>query len=155
MDDAHVGEGQALGKTAGEAPAYQTFSYAKPENLRRGKGIVQLAQSDLIRGRVQIVREGGENNLHSHRGMDGFWFVLAGRVKFYGPGDVLIGEFGKHEGILVPRGAEYWFESSGDDELEILQMAGFEKGVKVERIDVEAQKIDVKSVDVDIITATR
>ena len=49
-----------------------------------GKAIVQLAGSDIIRGRVQVVREGGENNLHSHRGMDGFWMVLAGRVRFYG-----------------------------------------------------------------------
>jgi mannose-6-phosphate isomerase-like protein (cupin superfamily) len=126
----------------------QTFSYKKPENLRRGKGIVQLAQSDIIRGRVQIVREGGENNLHSHRGMDGFWMVLAGRVKFYGPGDELIGEFGRHEGILIPRGAEYWFESSGDEDLEILQMAGFEKGVKVERVDVSPIKIEPGSVEI-------
>jgi mannose-6-phosphate isomerase-like protein (cupin superfamily) len=130
------------------APKVQTFSYKKPDNLRRGKGIVQLAQSDIIRGRVQIVREGGENNLHSHRGMDGFWMVLAGRVKFYGPGDVLIGEFGKHEGILIPRGAEYWFESSGEDDLEILQMAGFEKGVKTERVDAEPLKLEPGSVEI-------
>ena len=135
--------------------AYQTFSYKKPENLRRGKGIVELAKSKLIRGRVQIIGEGGENNLHSHKGMDGFWMVLAGKVKFYGPGDVLIGEFGKHEGILIPRGAEYWFESSSDEELEILQMAGFEKGVKVTRNDVSALKIDPAQVDVEIITATK
>ena len=130
------------------APKLQTFSYRKPDNLRNGKGIVQLAQSDIIRGRVQIVREGGENNLHSHTGMDGFWFVLAGKVKFYGPGDVLIGEFGKHEGILMPRGAEYWFESSGEDELEILQMAAFEKGVKVSRVNAEALKLDPASIEV-------
>lgn len=137
-----------------EKPKYQTFSYSKPE-LKRGKGIVQLAGSDIIRGRVQIVSEGGENNLHSHRGMDGFWFVLSGKVKFYGPGDVEIGEFGKHEGILVPRGAEYWFESSGDEDLEILQMAAFEKGVKVERLDAAPQKLDVDAVKIDVITNVR
>jgi mannose-6-phosphate isomerase-like protein (cupin superfamily) len=115
-----------------EKPSYQTFSYTKPE-LKRGKGIVQLAGSDIIRGRVQIVSEGGENNLHSHRGMDGFWFVLSGKVKFYGPGDVEIGEFGKHEGILVPRGAEYWFESSG----------------------AAPQKLDVDTVKIDVITNVR
>lgn len=128
-------------------PSYQTFSYKKPE-LKRGKGIVQLAGSDIIRGRVQIVSEGGENNLHSHRGMDGFWFVLSGEVTFYGPGDVVIGKFGKHEGILVPRGAEYWFESSGEEDLEILQMAAFEKDVKVERVDAEPLKLDPNSVEV-------
>ena len=128
---------------------YQTFSYKKPENLRKGKGIVQLAQTPIIRGRVQIVQEGGENNLHSHTGMDGFWFVLAGKVKFYGPGDVLIGEFGKHEGILIPAGVEYWFESSDVSEaLEILQMAGFEKGVKITRNAVAAVKLEPGSVEI-------
>ena len=121
-----------------------------------GKAIVQLAGSDIIRGRVQVVREGGENNLHSHRGMDGFWMVLAGRVRFYGPGDVVIGEFGKHEGILIPRGEQYWFESASDnEELEILQMAAFEKGTKVERVDAEAQKLKVGSVEVREVTETR
>ena len=135
---------------------YQTFSYKKPDNLRRGKGIVQLAQSPLIRGRVQIVQEGGENNLHSHTDMDGFWFVLAGKVKFYGPGDVLIGEYGKHEGILIPAGLEYWFESSDPTEaLEILQMAGFEKGVKATRNDVAAQKLAPEAVEIKNITVTR
>ena len=142
-------------KTAEASQAYQTFSYKRPEQLRRGKGIVQLAKSDIIRGRVQIVTDGGENNLHSHNGMDGFWMVLAGKVKFYGPGDVLIGEFARHEGILIPRGAQYWFESSGDEPLEILQMAAFEKGVKVERVDVAPQKIDPDSVQVDVITETK
>jgi mannose-6-phosphate isomerase-like protein (cupin superfamily) len=138
------------------AQGYQTFSYKKPENLRKGKGIVQLAQTSVIRGRVQIVQEGGENNLHSHTGMDGFWFVLAGKVKFYGPGDVLIGEYAKHEGILIPAGLEYWFESSDPHEaLEILQMAGFEKGVKVTRNDVAAQKLDPASVTFQDIAVAR
>ncbi len=125
---------------------HTTFRYTKPDDLPGGKAIVHLAKSDIIRGRVQIVREGGENNLHSHKGMDGFWMVLKGRVKFYGPGDVLIGEFGQHEGIMLPRGEQYWFEKSGEGDLEILQMAAFEKGVKVERVDHEAQKLDPNSV---------
>ena len=128
-----------------EAGTHQLFRYRKPENLKGGKGIVKLAESDIIRGRVQVVREGGENNLHSHNGMDGFWLVLRGRVKFYGPGDELIAELSEHEGILLPRGTQYWFESSGDVDLELLQMAAFEKGVQVERVDVEPQKFDVGS----------
>ena len=42
---------------------YQTFSYKKPDNLRKGKGIVQLAQSQLIRGRVQRGGSGKLNRL--------------------------------------------------------------------------------------------
>ena len=136
--------------------SYQVFKYEKPSDMPGGKAIVQLAGSDIIRGRVQVVREGGENNLHSHRGMDGFWMVLAGRVRFYGPGDVVIGEFGKYEGILIPRGEQYWFESvSDEEELEILQMAGFETGVKAERVNAEPQKLEIGSVKVKEVTETR
>ena len=82
--------------------------------------------------------------------------VLAGRVRFYGPGDVMIGEFGKYEGILIPRGEQYWFESASDDEeLEILQMAGFEKGAKIERVDAEPQKLSVESVYLREVTQSR
>lgn len=135
-------------KSTEAAGGHTLFSYRKPDTLKGGKAIVQLAESDIIRGRVQIVREGGENNLHSHTGMDGFWMVLRGRVKFYGPGDELLAELSQHEGILLPRGTEYWFESSGDEDLELLQMAAFEKGVKVQRIDKAPQKLDVSTVSV-------
>lgn len=143
-------------KPTADQSAIRTFRYKKPESLgKSGKAIVQLAESDIIRGRVQIVREGGENNLHSHKGMDGFWMVLKGRVRFYGPGDEVIGEFGEHEGILLPRGTQYWFEKAGEGDLELLQMASFEKGVKVQRVDFEPQKLEVGSVQITDVSSTR
>jgi rubredoxin/quercetin dioxygenase-like cupin family protein len=139
----------------GTASGYITFSYRKPEALSGDKMIVELAKSRLIRGRVQVVRSGGENNLHSHDGMDGFWLVLRGRVRFYGPGDVVIGEFGQHEGILLPAGEQYWFESADESvDLELLQMAAFDPRVPMRRVDVEPLKIDPDAVEVvDIATA--
>ena len=85
------------------------------------KAVKLLARSDRAFLAVQVVREGGENNLHSHAHVDGFWFVLSGRARFYTTDDELLGEFGPLEGVLVPRGFPYWFESCGEDELEILQ----------------------------------
>lgn len=93
--------------------------------MERNKHVVTLALTDRISANVQVLKEGGENNLHTHPNMDGFWMVLKGRVKFYGDNDVLLGEFGPHEGILVPRGTHYWFESSSDEHLEILQVEAF------------------------------
>lgn len=135
-------------RARGAAPrAPQKFAYGKPAGQTSGKGIVSLCQTDIIRGAVQVVREGGDNNLHSHTGMDGFWMVLSGRVRFYGPGDEVLGEFGRHEGIVMPRGAQYWFESCGDEELELLQVVAFDRDVKNERVDVNPQKFDVDAVD--------
>jgi mannose-6-phosphate isomerase-like protein (cupin superfamily) len=102
------------------------FSYRKPAG-DIAKQVVALGRTDRILANVQVLREGGENNLHSHPHLDGFWMVLKGRVKFYGDGDVVLGEFGPHEGIVIPRGSRYWFESTSDEPLEILQVEAFEK----------------------------
>ena len=92
-----------------------TLSGAQP------KAVKMLARTDRAFFAVQVVREGGENNLHSHAHVDGFWFVLSGRARFYTTGDELLAECGPLEGVLVPREYPYWFESCGEDELEILQ----------------------------------
>lgn len=100
----------------------QLINYTRPV-LAAGqpKAVKLLARSDRAFFAVQVVSEGGENNLHSHEHVDGFWFVLSGRARFYTTGDELLGEFGPLEGVLVPRGFPYWFESCGEDNLEILQ----------------------------------
>ena len=129
-----------VGPDGAESPgekgtAAKPFRYHSRE-IKSAKGVVPLARTDLVFSAIQIVKEGGENNLHSHAGMDGLWFVLAGRVRFYGEGDEIIGEFGKHEGVLIPRGVAYWFESADLDEpLEILQVESFAKGEDNSRID--------------------
>jgi len=116
------------------------FRYAVPEGERPGKTIVSLGQTDVIRGLVQVVKEGeGDNNLHIHTGMDSLWFVLKGRVRFYGPDDEVIGEFGQHEGLIMPRNNAYWFASVGDEDLELLQAVGYDRDVKNERVDVKPQ----------------
>jgi mannose-6-phosphate isomerase-like protein (cupin superfamily) len=119
-----------------------TYSYAKPVGVTAGKGFVALSRTDIIKGVVQIVKKhGGENNLHYHTRMDTFWMVLKGRARFYGPGDVLIGEFGPFQGTVTPRFSRYWFENCGDEDLELLQVAAYTTGATDGgRTDVEAQR---------------
>jgi mannose-6-phosphate isomerase-like protein (cupin superfamily) len=106
------------------------FRYRRPEALKTKRGIAPLVRSDILFSAVQVIREGGENSLHSHSAMDGFWFVLRGRARFYGEGDRLIAEIGQHEGVFVPRNVPYWFESVGDELLELLQVEAIDKTVK-------------------------
>ena len=56
-----------------------------------------------------------------------------------------LGEFAVHEGIVIPRGAQYWFQSIGDEDLELVQVVAFDRDVKNERLDVEPRKLDVDS----------
>ena len=101
------------------------FRYQKPE-LDRSKRVVVLGRTDRLLCMVHVVKEGGENNLHSHPHTDGMWIVLRGRVRFYGDNDEVLGEFGPHEGMFMPRGSRYRFEIIGDEELEIMAAQAFD-----------------------------
>jgi mannose-6-phosphate isomerase-like protein (cupin superfamily) len=127
----------------------KTFKYEKPDGVNAVKGFITLGKNDIVRGVVQVVKKnGGENNLHYHTTSASFWMVLKGRVRFYGPDNVLIGEFGPHEGTITPRYARYWFENCGDEDLEILQVSAFSEGAKSSgRTNVEPLKFDLSKND--------
>ena len=117
-----------------------TFSYAKPARTGKPKDISWLVQSGMIKCLMQVVRDGGENNLHYHTNSETIWMVMRGRVRFYGNGDKVLGEFGPEEGILMPGGARYWFEKVGDGDLELLQVIGSAPNLPEERINVDRHK---------------
>ncbi len=112
---------------------FKIFRYRAPENLKRDRALVPLAKTQSLLSMVQVFRgSGGEQELHMHTAMDGFWFVLAGRARFYGENDVLVADLGPHEGILVPSGAKYWFEAGDCDQLELLQVEAIDHRTKNE-----------------------
>lgn len=131
-----------------ETPQAQVFRYERPE-FERGKKVVKLARTDRMIGLLQVLKDGGENNLHSHAHMDGFWMVISGRVRFYGPENRIIAEVGRLEGVLVPRNCPYWFEAVGDEPVELLQVEVFDKSIPddktmlEDRTDYEPQKAAV------------
>jgi mannose-6-phosphate isomerase-like protein (cupin superfamily) len=128
-----------------EVPQPRLVKYVKPD-VAAGKAFVKLCRTDRMVGFVQVIAKGGENNLHAHRHADGLWFVLSGRVRFYGAEERVIGEFGRHEGVLIPRGCPYWFEAVGDETAEIMQIEAFDQPLPVDaslgadRVDYEARK---------------
>ena len=115
------------------------FRHQTPE-FEGVKKTWQVCNSDLMKVQVQVVKNGGENNLHTHTGEDAFWYVISGAVKFYGEGDTLVGEYKKGEGILVPRGYKYWFESASQEPLEILRVTAKDQNIDNKRVDLSAQK---------------
>ena len=115
------------------------FRHQTPE-FEGVKKTWQVCNSDLMKVQVQVVKNGGENNLHTHTGEDAFWYVISGAVKFYGEGDTLVGEYKKGEGILVPRGYKYWFESASPEPLEILRVTAKDQNIDNTRVDLSPQK---------------
>lgn len=144
--------------TKESAPRARVFKYNQPE-LTSKKTLVRLARTDRMLAFVQVLREGGENNLHSHGHLDGFWMVLKGRARFYGEGDKLLADLGPHEGILLPRNFKYWFESSSDETLELLQVEAADismpedRQVIEDRKDHSAQKVRIGSRDIAFVDA--
>jgi mannose-6-phosphate isomerase-like protein (cupin superfamily) len=141
-----------------DAPQARVFKYSPPD-LTSKKTMVRLARTDRMLAFVQVLREGGENNLHSHGHLDGFWMVLKGRARFYGEGDKLLADLGPHEGILLPRNFKYWFESSSDETLELLQVEAADismpedRQVIEDRKDHSAQKVRIGSRDIAFVDA--
>ena len=136
-----VGAKEALTQEFNGKPVTASvFGYQRPEKLEKGKGIVRLCRSDIVYSTVQVLQDGGENNLHAHPAQDGIWIVLKGRVKFYGKGDVVLAELGPMQGIHIPRGFYYWFESASPEMLEILQVEAIDKSVRNERLNATPQK---------------
>jgi mannose-6-phosphate isomerase-like protein (cupin superfamily) len=112
-----------------------------PHELTRRKDTQMLCRTDRMVAAVQTVGEGGETNLHSHPSLDGFWFVLRGQARFYTTGDELLADIGPFEGILIPRGFPYWFESSSDENLEILQVEASTREMRTKK-DLIEDRID-------------
>ena len=111
----------------------QVFRYKVPEN-DRSKNLTVLCKTDRLAADMQLVKEGGENRLHSHTSSDGFFLVLEGRVTFYGEGDVVVAELGRDEGVVMPHGFKYWFASSGEEPLRILHVAASDPNVTDVRV---------------------
>ena len=55
----------------------------------------------------------------------------------------MIGVFGVNQGISMPHGNAYWFSSTGEDELELLQVVGWDGQIQDKRIDLNPPKGDV------------
>ena len=119
---------------------FQTFS-VKPQLLNHGKTSTRLVRTDHLNSGVQVVAEGGETNLHAHSSQDEIWFVLEGEAVFYTEGDRVVARLGKHQGLLIPHGAPYWFESTSAENLVILRFgAAVPEAGPDRRIDIEDRK---------------
>jgi mannose-6-phosphate isomerase-like protein (cupin superfamily) len=111
------------------------FEYERPQ-APQGKRTVQLARTEFLTAGVQNVGPEGATNLHSHSGNDGFWFVLAGRARFYDENDAVVADIGPHQGVLVPHSTPYWFESGDENTtLEILHVGARTNAKHDKRVD--------------------
>jgi mannose-6-phosphate isomerase-like protein (cupin superfamily) len=120
---------------------FQVLRYETPVT-ERSKITTRMGDTDILTAFIQVVKEGGENALHTHTAQDAFWLVLSGRIRFYGEGDVVLAELGRHEAMIIKRGARYWFESASDEPLEVLRVAAIDRDLKNERVAFGPRRAD-------------
>ena len=118
----------------------------KTQLLSEGRSNCVLARTDLMTVTIKCYAQGGENALHTHPAEDHTFIVLDGKARFYGPAGE-IGVLKRNEGIMLPRGAYYRFESCGDIPLVLLRVGADKEPVKIPRIDPEGKPLPGDSLE--------
>jgi mannose-6-phosphate isomerase-like protein (cupin superfamily) len=106
--------------TTGKKTAAKVFTFLNDE-IRAGNGDIALPGTEHLSGVIKRYQVGGENRMHSHPTEDHAFYILEGEGTFHFEDDDNVVVVGKNDAILLPRGASYWFESSGDEKLIILR----------------------------------
>jgi len=107
------------------APQAQVFSMKTPL-LSSGRTNQEIAGTDLLKLRMKVYAEGGENGLHKHEDEDHAFVVMQGQATFHDENET-VRVVNQYEGILIPRGAYYYFQSSGDENLVLLRVGAGRK----------------------------
>ncbi len=106
-------------------PKAQVFSLKTPL-LCAGQTNTPVAGTDLLKVRVKVYAEGGENVLHAHFDEDHSFIILQGQATFHdNAGNIRV--VNKYEGILLPKGSYYYFQSTGNENLVLLRVGAGRK----------------------------
>jgi quercetin dioxygenase-like cupin family protein len=98
----------------------QVFTFLD-DQIRAGSGDVILPGSKELSGVVKRYETGGENRMHTHPTEDHTFYVLQGEgtFRFEKNENTVIAK--QYDAVFLPKGTQYWFESSGNEKLIILR----------------------------------
>lgn len=107
-------------------PGAQFFSLEAPL-LAQGRSDTTVAKTDLLRLRLKVYASGGENVLHLHPYEDHSFIILQGEATFHIGTDDEIKVLTKYQGVMLPHGTPYWFQSSAPENLVMLRAGAAEE----------------------------
>jgi mannose-6-phosphate isomerase-like protein (cupin superfamily) len=112
--------------------------------LSAGRSHTILAETDRMTVAIKNYAQGGENALHAHPDEDHVFVVLQGEATYHdAEGQALV--LGRHEGVLVPHGVLYRFESSGDEQLVLLRTGAGPREQTYHRVGPDGEVIPARS----------
>ena len=98
-----------------------SFFKMRAQMLEKGRTNTPLAKTDNMWAMLKVYASGGENGLHTHPNEDHTFIVLQGSARYY-DADGGYTDVGKHEGIMLPAGAYYWFEATSEEPLVLVRV---------------------------------
>lgn len=113
--------------------AAEVFDLRTPY-LTKGRTTETRARTDMMTIMVKVYAEGGENAMHNHPSEDHSFIVLEGEATFHLETDDNVKVVHPNEGIMLPEGANYWFQSSGDHNLVMVRVAASMPGSRGGRL---------------------
>ena len=99
----------------------QVFNLTTPY-LVQGITSEQRARSELLSVLIKVYASGGENRMHAHVYEDHSFIVLEGEATFHVDGEDNVCVLKAYEGVMLPKGTYYRFESSGERNLVMLRV---------------------------------
>ena len=112
--------------------------------LESGRSHTYLAETENLSVVIKCYASGGENALHAHPNEDHVFVVLQGEATYHDSETktlVLI----HNDGVAVPAGALYRFESSGDEPLVLLRVGAGNRADSYGRVGPDGIAIPARS----------
>ena len=98
-----------------------SFFKLRAQMLEQGRTNTHLARTENMWATLKVYASGGENGLHTHPHEDHTFIVLQGKARYYDADGGYV-DVAKHEGIMLPAGAYYWFEAISKEPLVLLRI---------------------------------
>jgi len=115
--------------------------------LKQGRTTDIRARTDLMTVTMKVYAEDGENGMHNHPHEDHSFIILEGEATFHIETDDNTKVVRRYEGILLPKKVNYWFQSTGDQNLVMVRVGAFYPGEKPGRLTPDGRDIPGNSVE--------
>jgi mannose-6-phosphate isomerase-like protein (cupin superfamily) len=109
--------------------------------LEQGRTTDLRAKTDLMTIMAKVYAEGGENAMHNHPHEDHAFIVLEGEATFHIESDDNTKVVGRWEGVMLPKGVNYYFQSSGGQNLVMIRVGASYPGEKHGRLTPDGRDI--------------
>jgi mannose-6-phosphate isomerase-like protein (cupin superfamily) len=99
----------------------EVFNLTTPY-LEQGATTEYRARTDLLHILIKVYASGGENRMHAHTYDDHAMIVLEGEATFHLETEDNVRVLKPYEGVMLPKGVFYRFQSSGPGNLVLLRV---------------------------------